>query len=282
MRVSEPQVGQAPSGVTSNSCSDGITALRRLARCSVKRAFFSGFGPEAMRTGSRPGASGAPSQQTLKRVVVWGATGQAKVLHEALDPRTHRIVALFDRDTAVTSPFEGVPIFHGEEGFESWLSSVRNPAELLALVAIGGDRGMDRLAIQERLAAAGLEIGRVVHSRAYVARDAVLGAGAQILAQSAVGAQARLGRACIVNTGATVDHECVLGDGVHIGPGAHLAGCIEVGEFTMIGTGAVVLPRVRIGRRALVGAGAVVLHDVPEGVTVAGNPARELNPDERA
>lgn len=48
-----------------------------------------------------------------------------------------------------------------------------------------------------------------------------------------------------------------------------------------IGAGAVVLPGVRIGRNAMVGAGAVVTKDVPDGVTVAGNPAVEL-PCERS
>jgi sugar O-acyltransferase (sialic acid O-acetyltransferase NeuD family) len=209
-------------------------------------------------------------------VVVWGATGQAKVLREALDPQTHVIVALFDRDRSLESPFESVPLFPGEEGFVRWLASERDPGSVMAIVAIGGDRGADRLELQMRLASAGLEIGSVVHPRAFVARDAVMGAGAQILAQSAVGAQARLGQACIVNTGATVDHECVLGDGVHVGPGAHLAGCIQVGDCATIGTGAIVLPRVRIGARAVVGAGAVVLRDVPEAAVVAGNPARVL------
>ena len=43
-----------------------------------------------------------------------------------------------------------------------------------------------------------------------------------------------------------------------------------------IGAGAVVLPGRHIGAGAVVGAGSVVIHDVPEGLTVAGNPAREI------
>jgi acetyltransferase-like isoleucine patch superfamily enzyme len=40
-----------------------------------------------------------------------------------------------------------------------------------------------------------------------------------------------------------------------------------------IGAGAVILPGVTIGEHATVGAGAVVTKDVPDGVTVYGNPA---------
>jgi acetyltransferase-like isoleucine patch superfamily enzyme len=41
-----------------------------------------------------------------------------------------------------------------------------------------------------------------------------------------------------------------------------------------LGTGAVILCGVTIGERAMIGAGAVVTHDVPDGATVAGVPAR--------
>jgi acetyltransferase-like isoleucine patch superfamily enzyme len=44
-----------------------------------------------------------------------------------------------------------------------------------------------------------------------------------------------------------------------------------------IGSGAIVLPGVVIGAGAMVGAGAVVTEDIPDGVTVVGNPARVLS-----
>ena len=43
-----------------------------------------------------------------------------------------------------------------------------------------------------------------------------------------------------------------------------------------IGANATILPGIIIGEGAMVGAGAVVTKDVPEGVTVVGNPARVL------
>jgi sugar O-acyltransferase (sialic acid O-acetyltransferase NeuD family) len=208
-------------------------------------------------------------------LVIWGATGQAKVVREALGPDLN-VVAIFDNDAHRASPFPGVPIFHGPSGFARWKAERGDLSGIGLVVAIGGDRGRDRVAIQDRLEGEGLTPLTVVHPRGFVAEGAQIAAGSQVLAQAAVCVEAELGRACIVNTGATVDHECVLGSGVHVGPGAHLAGCVRVGDFAMIGSGAVVAPRIQVGEGAVVGAGAVVLHDVAPDSVVVGNPARLL------
>lgn len=49
---------------------------------------------------------------------------------------------------------------------------------------------------------------------------------------------------------------------------------VTVRKGASIGGGAVILPGVTIGKNALVGAGAVVTRDVPDNVTVVGNPAK--------
>lgn len=206
-------------------------------------------------------------------IIFWGATGQAKVLRECLDPATWRLIALFDNDPQRVSPFADVALYQGREGFEAWLVARGDAPPPACLVAVGGDRGAERVAVQAYLESKGLTAPVVWHKTAFVAADARIGAGSQILAQAAVCVEASLGKACIVNTGASVDHECRLGDGVHVGPGARLAGCVSVGAGAFIGTGAVVLPRLTIGPGAVVGAGAVVTRDVPAHAVVVGNPA---------
>lgn len=47
-------------------------------------------------------------------------------------------------------------------------------------------------------------------------------------------------------------------------------------EGADVGANCVILGDVRIGRYAVIGAGSVVLRDVPDGATVVGNPAREV------
>jgi sugar O-acyltransferase (sialic acid O-acetyltransferase NeuD family) len=208
----------------------------------------------------------------MREIVLWGASGHARVLAEFLGALDFAVVALVDNDPALTSFLPGVPLLRGEVELGAWRRA--HPGELYALVAIGGARGAERLAIQDQLSAAGYTIPTAVHPRAFVAAGATLGAGTHVLALAAVAAAARLGAGCIVNTSASVDHECRLADGVHIGPGATLAGNVTVGRNAFIGTGAAIVPHVTIGAGAIVGAGSVVVHDVPPDTIAYGNPAR--------
>lgn len=208
----------------------------------------------------------------MKPLVLWGATGQAVVLEEFVSALGYRVVAVFDNDPARPSPFADVPIYHGADGFRRWRAAT--PGEAWGAVAIGGAAGETRLEILQLLREAGLGIPALIHPAAYVARNAVVGEGSQVLAGAVVGAAVRIGSACIVNTRASVDHESVLEDGAHVAPGATLSGLVHLGRCAFVGTGAAVLPRVRIGADAIVGAGAVVVRDVPPGKTVVGVPAR--------
>lgn len=209
----------------------------------------------------------------MKEIVFWGGTGQAKVLAEALDEKHWRIAAIID-ERRIDSPLPGVPVLAGADGLRAFLAGHSSADPRHFAVAIGGEHGRDRLQIHELMSLLGLMPLTIVHPRAFVARDASLGAGVQVLAMAAVCSHVRLEHAVIVNTGATVDHDCRIGAGAHIAPGAHLAGEVVVGDGAFIGTGASILPRVRIGMHAVVGAGAVVTRDVPDNVTVAGNPAK--------
>ena len=204
-------------------------------------------------------------------VVFWGGTGQARVLREALDSGL-QVVAVFDQ-RQIASPFADVPLFVGEEGFKRWRCDQPDLSRIRFCVAIGGSGGRDRVARHQWLAAAGLQPLTVRHRTAFIAGDAEVAEGCQILAQAAVCTHVRLGRCVIINTAASIDHDCTVADGAHVGPGAVVAGEARIGPGAFIGAGATILPHIRIGDDAIVGAGAVVTRDVPPGVTVMGIPA---------
>jgi len=209
----------------------------------------------------------------MRDIVIWGASGQAKVLNEALIGTDYRVVALVD-NKKMPSLFDGIPILRGEKGLVHWLKRRGKSNDLFCAVAVGGALGSDRLELANLLKEKGLSIITIVHRTAFVAEDVVCGEGCQILANATVSTNSQIGHGVIVNTASSVDHDCVIGNGVHIAPGARLAGDITIGDYVFVGTGAIILPHLKIGKNSIIGAGAVVTKDIPENVTVYGNPAR--------
>jgi sugar O-acyltransferase (sialic acid O-acetyltransferase NeuD family) len=209
----------------------------------------------------------------FKDAILWGASGQATVLWECLTLLGLKVVAIFDNNENLVSPIPEIPFYPGKE-FGYWLKQ-RDPAHLTGFsVAIGGDKGRDRIQIHHFLESNGLYPLTVLHPNSYISNSAKIESGAQILVHATIGVNTFIGKETIVNTGAIIDHDCKLGKGVHICPGATLAGCVEVEDYATIFTGAIILPRVNIGIGATVGAGAVVIKDVPPHTVVVGNPSR--------
>ena len=216
-------------------------------------------------------------ERSLQPAVVWGARGHAKVLNEFLPQLGFQVVAVFDNDPQATSPIDGVPVFHGTAEFDAWLIS-QSSGQITGLVAIGGQHGGARSEILSLFRSRGVCVPSVAHPTAFVAGDAQIAVGCQILARATVCTEVRIGEGSIVNTGAIIDHECQVGAGVHVAPGATIAGCVKIGDRAFIGAGATILPWLTIGQHAVVGAGAVVIRDIPDGVVAFGNPAQVRRP----
>lgn len=212
----------------------------------------------------------------MSKFIIWGATGQAIVLEELLSSQKSKIVALFDNNSALTSPFRYIPIFYGKEGFEDWLFKKGTNETLNFLVAIGGTDGKSRAHIFQYLESKGLTPQTVIHPNAFVAYNAHLGRGCQILSQSSICAKVILGDSVIINTGASVDHETIVGDFVHIAPNATICGAVNIGKQTFIGANATIISGIKIGENSIIGAGSIVTRNIPNNVVAYGNPARVI------
>lgn len=210
-----------------------------------------------------------------KQVILWGGTGQAKVVRPILEYYGSEVVAVFDDTPDLLSPFTDVPIFLGWKGFLDWHSKFSSD-QLGFCIAIGNPHGRVRLSLHAKLKAVGLEPTTFAHPTAYIESNARIGVGTQIMAGAYIGVEAVIGSQCIINTKASVDHEDFISDGVELSPGATLCGNVHIETNAWIGAGATVLPRIKIGPDAIVGAGSVVTKDVESATTVVGVPAKKM------
>ena len=191
-------------------------------------------------------------------MILYGAGGHGKVIKEIIEASGGQVEAFVD-DNLSLEEYDGKRVYHSADGFEQ------------IIVSIGVNA--TRKKIVEKL---NCHFGVAIHPSAVVSPSEKIGEGTVVMAGAVINAGAVIGKHCIINTGASVDHECVLGDYVHIAPHAALCGQVHVGEGTLMGVGSCAIPCMKIGSWTTVGAGAAVVGDVPDGVTVVGNPARVI------
>lgn len=212
------------------------------------------------------------------KIVVYGAGGHAKVVLDVLEKvGTCAIVGLLDDSAELAGDTRsGYRVLGGRAHFRELIQDgVRG-----MVVALGDN--FRRREVFDAARASGFELVAAIHPSALLGSRVKIGAGSLLVAGVVVNVDAEIGDNVIVNTSASVDHDCRIGAHAHLSPGVRLAGRVTVGEFTHIGIGAVVLPNLTIGKRCIVGAGSVVREDVPDGMVVAGNPAKIIKPNEVA
>ncbi len=114
----------------------------------------------------------------------------------------------------------------------------------------------------------------IINPFSSVSSTSKLGKGIFISKGVIVNPSSQINNFVILNSGSIIEHHCKIDAGVHIAPGAVLCGNVIIGKRTFIGANSVIKEGVKIGDDVIVGAGSVVLNDIPNNITVHGNPVK--------
>ncbi len=165
----------------------------------------------------------------------------------------------------------------------TWAQFLAEPADRRAVtLAIGNGNAREKL--HHQVIEGGVGFVNVQAANVVMLDNVDIAAGAILSPFTSFTSNIRIGLHFHANTHCSIAHDCRIGDFVTFGPGVRCNGNVVIKDHAYIGSGALIrqgsnAKPLTIGRSAIVGMGAVVTKDVPDGMTVVGNPARPMQKD---
>lgn len=210
----------------------------------------------------------------MKRVWICGASGLAR---EALDLITavndiahtwHVCGFIVDENIDAPNLVKGLPVLKG-------FTVLANNPDDQVFVAVGSSRAREGI-VQRLSMACKNRYATLIHPRATIGRDVVIGNGTMISAGAILTTDIKVGNHVHINLACTIGHDTIIEDYASLNPRVSLSGNTRIGRGVELGTGAVVIPKHKIGDWSVVGAGAVVTKSLSDCVTAVGVPAQVI------
>lgn len=205
-----------------------------------------------------------------KKVIIFGASGHARVIADIIKKSNDEVVGFLDDNVEI----QGKTIFDGKIVLgDTSEEFVKKYSDCYFIIGIGSNRV--RKIISEKYS--NLKWYTAIHPSSIIGSEVSINEGSAIMAGTVINTGTVIGKHCIVNTGSSLDHDNFLEDYVHISPGSHLAGTVRVCEETWICAGVTVINNITIGKSNVIGAGSTVIKNIDdEYSTFVGTPVKKL------
>ena len=116
----------------------------------------------------------------------------------------------------------------------------------------------------------------IIHPLAKINNTASIGEGSIITAYSIISDHVEVGRHVAIQSFSVLGHDAKIGDYSSIGAYVFMGGYTETGELSTMYTKSSIIPHKSVGNGSVVGFGSVVMRNVPDGMSVFGNPAVKI------
>lgn len=206
-------------------------------------------------------------------LILFPCSGNALEALDCLGTEYRAIGFVDDSPEKQGETLAGLPVW-GREAF------AQHPQAQVLAVPGNPSNYRQRLKLIASLGLPPERFARVIHPSARVSPLAEVGRNTLLMAGVVVTSNARIEDHVCVLPNSVVHHDVAIGEGTLVGSQVSLAGGVQVGSNAYIGTGTKVIHDLSLGEGCLTGLGSVVIRPVPAGKIVAGNPARELKPQE--
>lgn len=151
--------------------------------------------------------------------IIYGGGGHARVVADAIKLTGQNVIAYFDDDKLLSS-INKVAVFPYNESIAPY-----------AKIIIGIGNNELRKNISENITHS---FGTVIHPKATIADDVIVGEGSIILAGAVIQSGAIIGKHVVINANVTIDHDAQIGDFCSIYPNTYIGGGAKIGAGVII------------------------------------------------
>ena len=116
----------------------------------------------------------------------------------------------------------------------------------------------------------------LIHPTVLINPNTKLGKGLILCAYSFISNDVTIGDYVTIQNHCTLGHDVEIGDYCQINAYSFFGGWCKVHKSVTVNASATIIDRRTIGENATIGAGSVVIRNVKPGLTLFGNPAREI------